>query len=52
MDYLYGLAVVVGGLHALTYAHWLKRGGNRAGAWGIFVLTMVCLGLYVYVVVR
>ncbi|SDF30066.1 hypothetical protein [Sporolituus thermophilus] len=52
MDYLYGLAVGLACIHALTYARWLKAGGNRAGAWGVFALTMVCLGLYVYVVVR
>lgn len=39
------VAAVMAGIHALTYAVWLKEQGNRPGAWLVTALTSAVLGL-------
>lgn len=45
MQWLVLLAAVMAGIHALTYAVWLKEQGNRPGAWLVTAVTSAVLGL-------
>lgn len=47
-DYIYIALSALAGFHALTYARWLKRGGNKLGAWGVLALVLFGLALPVY----
>ena len=44
-DYLFLLVAAFAGLHALTYARWLKNNGNKTGAVGVFILVLIALAL-------
>lgn len=48
MDVLFFLATAVAGIHTFTYAGWLKRNGNKAGAWGVWLLTAAAMGVAGY----
>lgn len=48
MDYVYLFVAVLAAVHAFTYGRWLKRQGNKLGAWAVFLLASVCVALPVY----
>ncbi|MDT8902046.1 hypothetical protein [Anaeroselena agilis] len=48
MNYLYLLAALCTGVHALSYGLWLLRQGNRPGALFVFGLSLGCVALPAY----
>lgn len=47
-EYLYLLAALLAGFHALTYARWLRKSGNKTGAFGVLAIILLSLALPVY----
>ncbi len=47
-DYIYIIAALLAGFHALTYARWLRLNGNKAGAYGVLVIILISLALPAY----
>jgi hypothetical protein len=47
-EYLYLFAVVLAGFHALTYARWLRKSDNKAGAFGVLIIILLSLALPVF----
>ncbi len=47
-EYVYLLAALLAGFHALTYARWLRRNGNKTGAFGVLVIILLSLALPIY----
>ena len=47
-EYIYTIAALLAGFHALTYARWLRMNGNKTGAFGILVIILISLILPVY----
>lgn len=45
MQWIFLIVAALAGLHALTYAVWLKEQGNRPGALLVTALTTAVLGL-------
>lgn len=43
MDYVYLLAAVLAGVHAVSYGLWEKGQGNKAGAFLVFALALLCV---------
>lgn len=48
MQFIFLTAAVLSGIHAFTYALWLKRAGNKSGAVCVFFLTAAAIGFTVY----
>jgi hypothetical protein len=47
-EYLYVIAALLAGFHALTYARWLRKNGNKTGAFGVLAIVLLSLALPVY----
>lgn len=47
-EYIYIIAALLAGFHALTYARWLRMNGNKTGAFGVLVIILISLILPVY----
>lgn len=47
-EYIFFFIAIFAGLHALTFARWLRLGGNKAGALGVWVIIAVCVTLPLY----
>jgi hypothetical protein len=47
-DYFFLLVAVTGGIHAITYALWLKKDGNIIGAAAVAGITAAGIGLPLY----
>ena len=47
-EYIYLIAALLAGFHALTYARWLRKNGNRTGAYGVLVIIILSLALPAY----
>lgn len=39
------VATVLAAMHALTYARWMKQNGNNAGAYMVFMLSIIGIGV-------
>ena len=48
MNYAYLFAAILAGVHAYTYGRWLKREGNKLGAFAVFLLTAAAVALPMY----
>lgn len=48
MNYFFLLAAVLAGIHAYTFARWLRKEGNTLGTVGICLLIAICLALPLY----
>ena len=48
MGYFYLVMALVSGLYAVTYALWLRKNGNNAGAYAVYCLVALALFLPVY----
>lgn len=47
-DFIFLAAAFLAGLHALSFARWLRFKGNNLGAVGVWVIIVVGLALPVY----
>ena len=47
-DYIYLIAALLAGFHALTYARWLRKSGNKTGAYGVLAIILLSLVLPIY----
>lgn len=52
MESILLVAIALIGIHAYTFARWLRKEGNTRGAIGIYVLMAVCLALPIYRIIR
>lgn len=48
-DYIYLIAALLAGFHALTYARWLRKNGNKTGAYGVLVIILLSLAAPIYI---
>lgn len=48
MQYLPIVIAALAAFHAYTYARWLRQHGNRAGAYGIYLIILIGLALPAY----
>lgn len=46
--YFYLVVAVVSGVHAFSYALWLRKNGNKAGAFAVYFLVALALFLPIY----
>jgi hypothetical protein len=47
-EHIFFFAALLAGLHALTFARWLRLHGNNLGAFGVWVIIAVSLTLPLY----
>lgn len=47
-DYIYLFASLLAGFYAMTYARWLRKNGNKTGAFGVLAIILLSLILPVY----
>ncbi len=43
MDYIFLAAALAVAIHTFTYARWLRRQGNKAGAAFAYALSLLCV---------
>ena len=48
MDYFFSIAALLSAIYAYTYGQWLKKNGNKTGAFGVFLLVAVSMALTIY----
>jgi hypothetical protein len=48
MEYIFLIAAGAAAIHAITYGYWLKQNGNKVGAAGVFIITVLALAIPVY----
>lgn len=48
MDYLFLIIAIVSSVYAYTFGRWLRQNGNKAGAFGVFLLITISVGLAIY----
>jgi len=51
MNYLFLLVTTLVGIHACTFACWLRQKGNTAGALGVYLLVTISVVVALYRVI-
>lgn len=47
-EYIFFFIAILAGLHALTFARWLRFSGNKTGAYGVWAIIAISLTLPLY----
>ncbi|HWR45454.1 hypothetical protein [Sporomusa sp.] len=50
-DFAFLLVAILAGIHACSYALYEKKQGNTVGAFGVLLLALASIGVFVYRVV-
>ncbi|GMA99105.1 hypothetical protein [Pelosinus sp. IPA-1] len=52
MEYVFLLLALLAGVHGISFCLWLKKNGNRLGAFGVIVLALLNIVLPIYNIIR
>ena len=52
MDYVFLLLALLASVHGCSFCLWLKKNGNRLGAFGVFVIIFLNIVLPIYRMIK